>query len=88
MTKLALTGGALAAAAVAGETPAAEPGGKLRVLLVNGSPHMEGCTYTALNLVAQEIEASGVGAEIFYLGTAPVQDCMACGSCKKPLHLG
>lgn len=85
MTKLGLASGALAAAAVAGEDPAhvAEQGGKLRVLLVNGSPHMEGCTYTALNLVAQEIQASGVETEIFYLGTAPVQDCMACGSCKK-----
>ena len=42
MTKLGLASSALAAAAVAGEDPAhvAEQGGKLRVLLVNGSPHM------------------------------------------------
>ncbi len=85
MTKLGLASGALAAAAVAGETPAsaAATGSKLRVLLVNGSPHMEGCTYTALHLVAQELQAAGVETEVFHLGTAPVQDCMACGSCKK-----
>ncbi len=85
MTKLGLASGALAAAAVAGETPvpAASQDNKLRVLLVNGSPHMEGCTYTALRLAAQELQAAGVEADIFHLGTAPVQDCMACGSCKK-----
>ncbi len=85
MTKLGLAGGALAASAVAGETsaPEARTDSGLRVLLVNGSPHMEGCTRTALNLVAEELRAAGVEPEIFYLGTAPVQDCMACGSCKK-----
>ena len=86
MTKLGLAGGALAAAAVAGEDIVATAGSgvtKPRVLLVNGSPHMEGCTYTALSIVAQELQADGVDTEIFYLGTAPVQDCMACGSCKK-----
>ena len=27
----------------------------MKVLLVNGSPHREGCTYTALNEVAKEL---------------------------------
>ena len=68
MTKLGLAGGALAAAAVAGEDIVATAGSgvtKPRVLLVNGSPHMEGCTYTALSIVAQELQADGVDTEIF-----------------------
>ena len=28
----------------------------MKVLLINGSPKKEGCTYTALKLIADEIE--------------------------------
>ena len=55
----------------------------MKVLLINGSPHEHGCTDVALCEVAKELEANGVGAEIFWLGTKPMQDCIACGSCKK-----
>ena len=82
IARAGLIGGALAATAVMGDEPA---GGstELRALLVNGSPHREGCTYTALSLVAEELEKAGVHAEIFHLGAAPVQDCIACGNCRK-----
>ncbi len=86
ITHLGLAGGALATAALAAEdeTAGAEQSGTHpHALLVNGSPHMKGCTYTALTLVAEELEGQGVSTEIFYLGTAPIQDCMACGSCRK-----
>lgn len=56
---------------------------KPRVLLVNGSPHPEGCTYTALRLVAEELQAAGVETEIYYLGGGPFHDCIACGRCHK-----
>jgi len=55
----------------------------MKVLLVNGSPHKEGCTYTALREVATALEANGVDTEIFYIGTEPVRGCIACRSCKK-----
>ena len=32
-----------------------------RVLLINGSPHKAGCTYTALREVADTLEKNGVG---------------------------
>ena len=32
----------------------------MKVLLVNGSPHQEGCTYTALKEVEKELNAAGV----------------------------
>ena len=33
---------------------------KLRVLLFNGSPHKEGCTYTALKEIADTLEKEGI----------------------------
>ena len=37
----------------------------MHVLLINGSPHKEGCTYTALSEVASQLEKRGVTTEIF-----------------------
>ena len=52
-----------------------------KVLLINGSPHEFGCTYTALKEVAETLEKNGVETEILYLGTKPVAGCIACGKC-------
>ncbi len=54
-----------------------------KVLLVNGSPHEKGCTFTALNEVKTTLETEGVGAEILWLGTRPIAGCIACRSCRK-----
>ena len=82
MARAGLVGGALAATAVLGDE-VAEGSAKLRALLVNGSPHREGCTYTALSLVAEELKKNNVEVEILHLGAGPVQDCIACGNCRK-----
>lgn len=55
----------------------------MQVLLVNGSPHAKGCTWTALSEVAAELEKQGIGSQIFQLGTQPVAGCIACGACRK-----
>ncbi len=55
----------------------------MQVLLVNGSPHPKGCTWTALSEVAAELERQGIGTRIFQLGTQPVAGCIACGSCSR-----
>lgn len=55
----------------------------MKVLLVNGSPHARGCTYTALREAADALEARGIETEILHLGTAPVAGCIACGNCRK-----
>ena len=55
----------------------------MQVLLVNGSPHPKGCTWTALSEVAAELERQGIGSRIFQLGTQPVAGCIACGSCRR-----
>ena len=55
----------------------------MKVLLLNGSPHEKGCTYTALEEVARTLEADGVQAEIFWLGKEPISGCVGCGACGK-----
>ena len=37
----------------------------MKVLLVNGGPHKEGCTYTALQEVAKTLNEEGIDTEIF-----------------------
>lgn len=55
----------------------------MKVLLVNGSPHKDGCTAAALRIIAGELESRGVSTEIFWLGNGGVHSCMGCGSCQK-----
>src|SRR5665648_760478 len=55
----------------------------MRVLLVNGSPHPKGCTYTALAEVAKELEKQEIETEIFQIGKKPVSGCLGCGVCEK-----
>lgn len=53
----------------------------MKVLLVNGSPHEKGCTYTALNEVAETLNHEGIDTEIFHIGTKPLAGCTACKRC-------
>ncbi len=54
----------------------------MKVLLINGSPHREGCTYRALKEVAVTLEQEGVQAEIVWIENKPIGGCIACGSCR------
>lgn len=55
----------------------------MNVLLLNGSPHEFGCTYTALEQVAGALQSHGIDTEIFWIGAKPVAGCTCCLSCKK-----
>ena len=52
-----------------------------KVLLVNGSSRQEGNTSVALAEVAAALEGHGIETETVWLGTKPVNDCIACGKC-------
>jgi len=54
----------------------------MKVLLVNGSPHSKGCTYTALQEVAKTLNENGIETEFFHIGTKPLSGCIACGKCE------
>ncbi len=55
----------------------------MKVLLVNGSSHEKGCTYTALCEAARALNEENIETEIFFIGNEPMSDCIACGSCAK-----
>ncbi|MBR2343026.1 MAG: flavodoxin family protein [Clostridia bacterium] len=53
------------------------------VILINGSPHAKGSTYTALSEMAKAFEAEGIKAEIIHIGDKAVSGCRACFACAK-----
>lgn len=55
----------------------------MKVMLVNGSPHKNGCTHRALAEVATTLDAHGIESEIFWIGAKPAAGCMACGRCRE-----
>jgi len=55
----------------------------MKVLLVNGSSNLQGCTYTALSEVAKSLENNGIETEIIQVGKDAIRDCSGCGYCRK-----
>ena len=55
----------------------------MKVLLLNGSAHKEGCTFTALSEIAKTLNEQGVETEIYQLGNVELKDCSGCGACRK-----
>ena len=53
----------------------------MKVLLINGSPKPDGCTFTALSEVASALNGEGVGTEIFQIGKDAVNGCIDCRHC-------
>lgn len=58
----------------------------MKALLINGSPHKMGCTYTALGGVETGLQEQGIQADIMWLGTGAVSGCLGCGKCLKDGH--
>lgn len=55
----------------------------MKVLLVNGSPHQKGCTYTALTEVSGALNKEGIETNIFWIGNKALSGCISCGNCVK-----
>jgi multimeric flavodoxin WrbA len=53
----------------------------MHVLMINGSPHEKGCTYTALSEVAGQLEAEGVSTNVVHIGHKPIRSCAGCFRC-------
>ena len=49
----------------------------MKVLMLNGSPRKEGCTYTALIQIAGVLEKNGIESEIFQAGTPELENVRA-----------
>ncbi len=55
----------------------------MKVILVNGSPHANGCTYTALRVIEEVLQQNGIETEIFQTGNQPLAGCIGCNACLK-----
>lgn len=53
----------------------------MKVILLNGSPHKDGCTYTALCEVTKTLNENGIETEIIQIGNKSIRGCIACGAC-------
>lgn len=53
----------------------------VKALLVNGSPHPRGCTYTALTELKNTLEAEGIEVELLHVGNKDIRGCIACRKC-------
>lgn len=54
-----------------------------KVLLINGSPHADGCTATALKEMITVFQQEGVETELIHVGNKAIRGCVSCGSCFK-----
>ena len=58
----------------------------MKAILINGSPHANGCTFTALSIVAEELQKNGIETEIIHIGNKDIRGCIACGKCAELGH--
>lgn len=54
-----------------------------KVLLLNGSPRLHGCTATALEEMIKTLEKERIDAELIQVGSKNIRGCIACGKCRQ-----
>ena len=54
----------------------------MKVLMINGSPHEKGSTYTALHEMEKIFEAEKIETELINIGKLDIRGCLACGYCR------
>ncbi len=54
-----------------------------KVLLINGSPHSNGCTATALNEMINILEDEGIETKLIHVGNKNIRGCISCNSCSQ-----
>lgn len=60
-----------------------EGGHEMKVLIINGSPRVNGNTTIAVNEMVKVFEKEGVETEVVQIGNKDVRGCIACGTCFK-----
>ena len=55
----------------------------MKVLMLNGSPRVNGNTERALEEMKVVFESEGVEVELIQVGNKAIRGCMACGGCRK-----
>ncbi len=55
----------------------------MKVMMINGSPHVKGNTALALEEMKKIFETADVEVNLVHVGNKAVRGCVACGSCFK-----
>lgn len=55
----------------------------MKVILVNGGPHKDGCTNVALEEVSKVLNENGIETEMIWLGIKGISGCIGCHECLK-----
>lgn len=55
----------------------------MKVLLINGSPRVNGNTTVALDEMVKVFETEGVETEVLQIGNMDIRGCISCASCSK-----
>lgn len=55
----------------------------MKVLLINGSPRVNGNTAIALNEMVKVFQEEGIESEVIQIGQKDIRGCIACSSCYK-----
>lgn len=55
----------------------------MKVLVINGSPHLNGCTDRGLREVETAIAAGGIETERVNIGTKDIRGCIGCNFCRE-----
>ncbi|MBR1423274.1 MAG: flavodoxin family protein [Ruminococcus sp.] len=53
----------------------------MKVLIINGSPRLNGNTTIAVNELVKVFEAESIEAEVCRVGNKDIRGCIACGKC-------
>jgi multimeric flavodoxin WrbA len=54
-----------------------------KVILLNGSPHANGCTATALNEMIKVFQDEGIETELIQVGNKSIRGCISCKRCRE-----
>lgn len=55
----------------------------MKVLLINGSSHKDGCTFTALTEVGIQLEKNDIETKMVHIGVKPISGCIGCYKCQE-----
>lgn len=55
----------------------------MKILVINGSPHLNGCTDRGLREVEKTLEANGIETERINIGNKDIRGCIGCNFCRE-----
>lgn len=55
----------------------------MKVLIINGSPHIKGCTARALTEIEKTLNENSVTTERIEIGNKDIRGCIACNYCRE-----